>query len=102
MSIGAALPFRPSGTASVAGSTGAAAVALAGGGSSVLVFNASGAVAFVRFGMAAALSASVGDLPVPPGGRMLVDAGRLVTHAGAVLASGTGTVYFTRGDGSVY
>ncbi len=101
MSIGASLPFRPSGTMSVAGSTSAASTVLLGGGSSVLVFNASGSVAFVRFGMEAALVASIGDTPVPPGGRMLVDAGRLVTHAGAVLASGTGDVYFTRGDGSV-
>lgn len=102
MSIGSALPFRPTGTAAVAASSGAAATALSGGGSSVLVYNGAGAVAFVRFGMAGMSPATTGDLPVPPGARMLVDAGRLVTEAGAVLASGTGTVYFTRGDGSVY
>lgn len=102
MSSGTSLPFRPSGTASVAGSTSAASVGLVGGGSSVLVFNASGAVAFVRFGMDAALAAGTGDTPVPAGTRMLIDAGRLATHASAVLAAGTGTVYFTRGDGSVY
>lgn len=102
MSIGSALPFRPSGTASVAASTSAASTALAGGGSSMLVFNASAAVAFVRFGMAGMNPASSADTPVPPGARMLLDAGRLVTEAGAVLAAGTGTVYFTRGDGSVY
>jgi hypothetical protein len=33
---------------------------------------------------------------------MLVDAGQLVTTASAVLGSGTGSVFFTRGDGSVY
>ena len=102
MSVGASLPFRPSGTASVAGSASAASTILPAGGSSVLVYNASGSVAFVAFGMATSLAAKMSDTPVPPGSRMLVDAGRLVTYASAVLASGTGEVYFTRGDGSVY
>lgn len=102
MSIGASLPFRPAGTASVAASTSAAAVALVGGGSSVLVFNAGNGIAFVRFGMAGVAASAGSDLPVPPGGLMLVDAGRLATYASAVLASGSGSVFFTRGDGSVY
>lgn len=68
----------------------------------MLVYNGSGAVAFVRFGMAGMTQATTADMPVPPGARMLVDAGRLATEASALLASGTGTVYFTRGDGSVY
>lgn len=102
MSIGASLPFRPAGTASVAASTSAAAVALVGGGSSVIVFNAANGIAFVRFGMAGVAASAGSDLPVPPGGLMLVDAGRLATYASAVLASGSGSVFFTRGDGSVY
>lgn len=102
MASGASLPFRPSGTTSVAASTAAAATMLASGGSSILVFNNSGAVAFVRFGMNTTPAASTGDTPVPAGARMLLDAGTLVTHASAVLASGTGSVFFTRGDGSIY
>jgi hypothetical protein len=102
MSIGSSLPFRPSGTAAVAASTSAASTALAGGGSSLLVYNAAASVAFVRLGTAGMGPATSGDTPVPPGGRMLIDSGRLVNEASAVLASGTGTVYFTRGDGSVY
>ncbi|MDD2878018.1 MAG: hypothetical protein PHT60_13535 [Acidiphilium sp.] len=102
MSVGASLPFRPAGTASVAASTSAATVALVGGGASVLVFNAAAGVAFVRFGMAGVAASAAGDMPVPPGGRVLVDAGRLATYASAVLGSGTGSVFFTRGDGSVY
>ncbi|MGC9268991.1 hypothetical protein [Acidiphilium sp.] len=43
-----------------------------------------------------------GDLPVPAGGRVLLDVGKLATYASAVLASGAGSVFFTRGDGSVY
>lgn len=102
MSIGSSLPFRPSGTASVAASTSAASTALSGGGSSLLVYNAASSVAFVRLGTAGMSPASAADTPVPPGGRMLIDSGRLVSEASAVLASGAGTVYFTRGDGSVY
>lgn len=102
MAIGSSLPFRPAGTASVAGSTSAASTTLTGGGSSVLVFNAAAATAFVKFGVEGMDPASASDLPIPPGARMLVDAGRLVTEASALLAAGTGAVYFTRGDGSVY
>ena len=102
MASGASLPFRPSGTTSIVASTAAAATNLAGGGSSILVFNSTGAVAFIRFGVASGTAATNGDTPIPAGGRMLLDGGPLVTHASAILASGTGTVYFTRGDGSVY
>jgi hypothetical protein len=102
MASGASQPFRPSGTTSVAASTAAASTDLAAGGSSILVFNNANAVAFIRFGMAANIAATNSDTPVPAGGRILLDAGTLVTYASAVLASGTGAVYFTRGDGSVY
>jgi hypothetical protein len=102
MASGASLPFRPSGTTAVAASTTAAATSLAGGGSSVLVFNSANAVAFIRFGVSTTTVATTGDTPVPAGARVLLDGGSLITHASAVLTSGTGTVYFTRGDGSVY
>jgi hypothetical protein len=101
MSVGASLPFRPAGTASVAASTSAASVVLVGSGSSVLVFNAASTVAFVRFGMSGVV-ASAGDTPVPAGARMLIDAGQLATTASTVLGAGAGSVFFTRGDGSVY
>ena len=102
MASGASLPFRPSGTTAVAASTAAAVTALSGGGSSILVFNSTAAVAFVSFGVAAGIAAANSDTPVPAGARMLLDAGPLVTYASAILVSGSGTVYFTRGDGSVY
>lgn len=102
MASGASQPFRPSGTTSVAASTTAASTALAGGGSSILVFNNASAVAFIRFGTTAATAATNADTPIPSGGRMLLDGGTLITYASAILVSGTGSVYFTRGDGSVY
>jgi hypothetical protein len=102
MATGSTQPFRPAGTASVAASTASAAVALAGGGHAVLVYNASGATAFFRLGATSGLTAVATDTPVPAGARMLVDGGPFVSHAAALLSAGTGTVYFTLGDGDTY
>jgi len=102
MSTGSTQPFRPAGTVSVAASTSSANVALTGGGTTVLVYNSSAATAFFVLGAASSLSASPTNTPVPAGARMLVEAGPFVTYAAAVLASGTGSVYFTIGDGDTY
>jgi hypothetical protein len=102
MATGSTQPFRPAGTASVAASTASSAIALAGGGSAVLVYNASAATAFFRLGAATGLTALATDTPLPPGARMLVDGGPFVSFAAAILSSGTGTVYFTLGDGDAY
>ena len=102
MSIGATQPFRPAGTAAATASTTASNVVLNGGGGAVLVYNATGATAFFRLGGASGLTATINDTPVPAGARMLVDAGPFVSQAGVILSSGTGTVYFTLGDGDTY
>jgi hypothetical protein len=102
MSTGSIQPFRPAGTASVAASATSGSVPLAGGGHAVLVYNASSATAFFRLGAGAGLTALLSDTPVPAGARMLVDGGPFVKYAAAVLAAGTGTVYFTLGDGDTY
>ncbi len=102
MATGSTQPFRPAGTVSLSASTTPATVALAGGGSAVLIYNASAATAFVRLGAAAGLLAAAIDTPVPAGGRMLIDGGPFVNYASAILSGGTGTVYFTLGDGDTY
>jgi hypothetical protein len=102
MSTGSTQPFRPAATVSVAASTTSGTVTLAGGGNAVLVFNATSATAFVRFGGATALTAALTDTPVPAGARMLIGAGPFVKSAAAILSSGSGTVYFTLGDGDTY
>ena len=102
MASGSTQPFRPAGTASISATTTSGSVALVGGGSAVLVYNASGATAFFRLGAAAGMVAAVTDTPVPAGARMLVDGGPFVTAAAAVLQSGIGAVYFTLGDGDTY
>ena len=102
MATGSTQPFRPAGTAVLSASTTTGTVALAGGGSAVLVYNASGATAFVRLGAATGLAAAVTDTPVPAGARMLMDGGPFVSYAAAILQSGSGNVYFTLGDGDTY
>jgi hypothetical protein len=102
MSTGSTQPFRPAGTVSVAASTSAANAVLVGGGSAVLVYNASSGTAFVRLGAATGLTVTVADTPVPAGARMLLGAGPFVSYAAVVLSSGIGTVYFTLGDGDTY
>jgi hypothetical protein len=87
---------------SAAASTTASLVSLAGGGSSVLIYNASAGTAFFRLGGASGLTATTSDTPVPAGLRMLVDAGPFVSKAAVILSAGTGTVYFTLGDGDTY
>ena len=66
------------------------------------MFNAASAVAFIRFGADPTLAAASSDTPLPAGGRMLFGVNPLITYGAAVLATGSGTVFFTRGDGSTY
>jgi hypothetical protein len=102
MSTGSTQPFRPAGTASVVATTTANTVALVGGGNAVLVYNAASSTAFIRLGGASALTATISDTPVPAGTRTLVGGGPFVSHAAVILSTGTGTVYFTLGDGDTY
>ncbi len=102
MSVGANQPFRPAGTVAAMASTTVANVQLNGGGGAVLIYNAAPSTAFFRLGGASGLTATVADTPVPAGARMLVDAGPFVSNAAVVLGSGSGTVYFTLGDGDTY
>lgn len=102
MSTGSTQPFRVSGTAGLAAGTTSANVPLNGNGEAVLVFNASAAVAFIRFGMDDTVVATAGDTPVPPNTRMLIHAGSFAVTAAALLSGGSGTVFFTRGEGTTY
>ena len=102
MSTGANQPFRPAGTAAAAASTSVTNVTLSGGGGAILIYNATAATAFFRLGGASGLTATTADTPVPAGSRMLVDAGPFVSNAAVLLSSGSGTVYFTLGDGDTY
>ncbi len=100
MAMGSTQPFRPVGTASLTAGATSSAVALAGGGESVVVTNTAGTLAFVRFGADPSVAATTADMPVLPGTRVMLAANSLITYAAVLLTSGTGLVLFTRGDGS--
>jgi hypothetical protein len=98
-------PFRPilAKTVNVSGSTTSANVSLGlVGGCQVRVHNSAGAAAFVTFGNSAVTASASTDMPVPAGGVELFTVPNSAgdnLYAAAVLASGTGSVYFTPGVG---
>lgn len=100
MAVGAVSPFRPTGTATMSAGTTSISVPLAGGGDSVVVTNTAGSVAYVRFGADPSVTASQSDMPVLPNTRIMLCINALVGYAAGVLTSGSGTLLFTRGDGS--
>jgi hypothetical protein len=100
MANGSTAPFRPTGTASLSATTSSAAVLLVGGGDSVVVTNTSASLAYVRFGADSSVTASNADMPVMANARVMLAINSLVRYAATVLSAGSGTVLFTRGDGS--
>jgi hypothetical protein len=102
MSSGSTQPFRPAGTAMIVAGTGAANAAMTGAGEAVLVMNSTSGVAFIRFGTDSSVTATTADTPVPPNARMLMHCGEIASTVSVVLGSGSGNVYVTRGDGTVY
>ncbi|ULQ46951.1 hypothetical protein JN531_001385 [Flagellatimonas centrodinii] len=82
------------GTKSISASTSSARTARAVGSSGpVEIFNATSAIAFLKAGDVT-VTAAVTDYPIPAGESRVVDIGAH-TNLAAILASGTGTVYFT-------
>src|SRR5689334_13408107 len=100
MAIGSTSPFRPTETVALNAETASSSVPLAGGGDAVVVTNTATSLAFVRLGSDPTVAASASDMPVLPNSRALLCANQLVTFAAGVLTSGSGTILFTRGDGS--
>ena len=101
MSIGSSQPFRPAGTVAIAAGATSSSAVLPAGGDTALVSNGTTSLAFVRFGADPSVSATTADTPVLPNGRLLLGINALITNVAVVLGTGSGTVYVTRGDGSV-
>jgi hypothetical protein len=101
MPLGSIGPFRPTGTVSLSISNVSVNAPLVGGGDSVVVTNPSNALAYIGFGADSTVVASMSDMPVLAGGRVILSVNSLITHAAAVAPSGSGSVLFSRGDGSV-
>ncbi len=98
-------PFTPTGaTVNIAATGTTSAVALGTpsgqGGMAVRVFNAGAATVFIEFGVSTVEAATASSMPVPAGAVETFSVGPSVTHAAAITASGTATVYFTPGQGA--
>lgn len=101
MPTGSVSPFRPTGTTSLAAGAISSNIPLVGGGDTVVVTNASASLAFVRFGSDSGVVATVADLPVLANSRVIVSINSLIGYGAAVVPAGSGTIYFSRGDGAV-
>jgi hypothetical protein len=100
MPLGSVSPFRPTGTVSVSVGAASANVPLSGGGDSVVVTNTSTNLAYIRFGSDPTLTASASDMPILAGTRLILSINSLISYAAAVSPSGSGSLLFSRGDGS--
>lgn len=98
------LPFTPIAvTVKIAGTTSTQNVALpsngATGESNCLVVNGSAAVAFVKIGKGVQTAVNPDSMPVPAGGQRVVAMPNGADNAAAILAAGTGDVFFCVGQG---
>jgi hypothetical protein len=100
MPLGSVGPFRPTGTVSVLVSNVSSNVPLAGGGDSVVVTNTTTALGYVRFGSDATVAASTADMPVLAGSRIILSVNSLISYAAAISPAGSGSILFSRGDGT--
>lgn len=95
-------PFTPGATVTRTVTTSTQAVALGRNGvpQTVMVTSdsASSGIMFIKFGTGS-VTAAVTDFPIRPGERVCLSIGADITHVAAIMASGTGTLYFTTGDG---
>lgn len=93
------VPFTPGPTVSLAVSTSSASVDMGSQVVTVRVFNSSSGIVFIRFADQPDPVATTSDLPIAPNS---VEAFSLrgARYVAAVTASGTGTVYFTDGEGA--
>jgi hypothetical protein len=101
MPLGSVSPFRPTGTVSVSANALSASVRLSGGGDTVVVTNTTSSLAYIRFGSDPSVAASTSDMPILGSSRLILSVNSLISYAAAVSPSGTGSVLFSRGDGSL-
>jgi hypothetical protein len=100
MPLGSVSPFRPTGTISVSVGSVTANALLSGGGDSIVVTNTTTALAYVRFGSDATVTASIADMPILAGSKLILSINSLISYAAAISPSGSGSILFSRGDGS--
>jgi hypothetical protein len=101
MPLGSVSPFRPTGTISVSVGSVSSNAPLSGGGDSIVVTNTTNALAFVRFGSDPTVLASTADMPILAGSRLILSVNSLISYAAAISPTGSGSILFSRGDGSL-
>lgn len=94
-------PFTPIGsTVNIAATNATQNVQLPAEGDSVKILNNSPVAAFINFGPTNAVTAALAtSMPVLPNSDQVFSVPPGVEFAAVILPSGTGTVYFTKGDG---
>lgn len=95
-------PFAPLGSSvKVAATTTSGSVALGTTPRTIRVHNAATGIAYIAFGAGGATAAADGtaSIPMAAGATEVFGSGSSITHAAAILATGTGDVWFTPGDG---
>jgi hypothetical protein len=100
MPIGSVSPFRHTGTVGVSVGASSSSVALSGGGDTIVATNTTTSLAYIRFGSDPTVAASTSDMPVLPGSRLILSINSLISYAAAISPSGSGSILFSRGDGS--
>jgi hypothetical protein len=98
MATGTISPFTPIATATIAASTTAAGATVPGA-DSMLVFNSTAATAFLA---TSGTASPTNGTPIPAGARQLFGGSPLGLTVSVVLASGTGSVFVTAGNGTGY
>jgi hypothetical protein len=76
-------------------------VLLSGGGDTLVVTNTTTALAYIRFGSDPTVTASVTDMPILGGSRLILSVNSLISYAAAISPAGSGSILFSRGDGSI-
>jgi hypothetical protein len=90
--------FTPIATVSLAVTTTTGRVALVGDASTVRLYNAGTATAFVKFGDSS-ITAATTNMPIPAGAIEAFRPPGSSTHLAAITSSGTATLYATSGEG---
>src|ERR1700748_2493251 len=101
MPLGSVSPFRPTGTVSITVGNVSSNAPLSGGGDSVVVTNATTSLGYVRFGSDMTVTASSADMPVLGGSRVILSINSLISYAATISPFGSGSILFSRGDGSI-
>lgn len=101
MPLGSVSPFRPTGTVSLSVGNLSSNVLLSGGGDTLVVTNTTTALAYIRFGSDPTVTASVTDMPILGGSRLILSVNSLISYAAAISPAGSGSILFSRGDGSI-